>query len=169
METKSLYIIRHAKAELPTFDKDDFDRDLLPKGTNRAELIAQKLKAQLPAMDEKTLVISSTANRAMQTAKIFCNILGYPEERIVWEPKVYQAHYLFLVKRLNDVPASYDYVLLFGHNPGVSDLIGYAADRFVNLKTAYTACLELEEGIDYSLLSANTASLKKIITENENS
>ncbi|MBD1423523.1 SixA phosphatase family protein [Sphingobacterium chuzhouense] len=167
MKQKSLFIIRHAKAELPIFGKDDFDRDLLPKGTNRAELITQKLKAQLPAMDEKTLVISSTANRAMQTAKIFCDILGYPEERIVWEPKVYEAHYLFLMKLLNDVPASYDYVLLFGHNPGVSDLVGYVTDRFVNLKTAHTAYLELEEGIDYSLLSANTASLKKIITEND--
>src|SRR5690606_33724547 len=142
MDKKSLYIIRHAKAELPTFGKDDFARDLLSTRIGRAELIALKLKTQLPAADEKTLVISSTANRAMQTAKIFCGILGYPEERIVWEPKVYQAHYLFLVKRLNDVPASYDYVLLFGHNPGVSDLIGYAADCFVNLNTAYTSCLE---------------------------
>lgn len=169
METKSLYIIRHAKAELPTFGKDDFDRDLLPKGVYRAELIAQKLRTQLSPMDKKILVISSTANRAMQTAKIFCDILGYPEEHIVWEPKVYEAHYLFLMKRLNDVSASYDHVLLFGHNPGVSDLIGYVTDRLVNLKTAYAAYLELEEGIDYSLLSANTASLKKIITENESS
>ncbi|TYR36010.1 phosphohistidine phosphatase [Sphingobacterium phlebotomi] len=166
METKSLYIIRHAKAELPIFDKDDFNRDLLPKGTDRATIIARKLKELLPAIDEKTLVISSTANRAMQTAKIYCDILGYPEERIVWEPKVYEAHYLFLMKRLNDVPISYDHVLLFGHNPSVSDLVGYISDRFVNLKTAHAAYLELEEGIDYSLLSANTASLKNIITEN---
>src|SRR5690606_22852676 len=128
-----------------------------------AALIAQKLQAQLPATHEKTLVISSTANRAMQTAKIFCDILGYPVERIVWEPKVYEAHYLFLMKLLNDVSASYNYVLLFGHNPGVSDLVGYVTDRFANLKTAHAAYLELEEGIDYSLLSANTASLKNII------
>src|SRR5690606_40397205 len=99
METKSLYIIRHAKAELPTFEKDDFDRDLLPKGINRAILIAKKLKTHLPAGDEKILVISSTANRAKQTAKIFCDVLGYPEELILWEPKIYEAHYLFLMKR----------------------------------------------------------------------
>src|SRR5690606_1498019 len=161
MDKKSLYIIRHAKAELPTFGKDDFDRDLLSTGIGRAELIAQKLKTQLPAADEKTLVISSTANRAMQTAKIFCGILGYPEERIVWEPKVYEAHYLFLMKRLNDIPSSYDRILLFGHNPGVSDLVAYTTDHSVNLKTAHTACLEVEEGIDYSTLSANTPILKQ--------
>lgn len=165
METKSLYIIRHAKAELPVFGNDDFDRDLILKGTERAMLIAQKLKMQLSSIDENTLVISSTANRAMQTAKIFCDILGYPEERIVWEPKIYEAHYLFLMKYLNDIPASFDHVLLFGHNPSVSDLVDYIADRFVNLKTAHVAYLELEENIDYSLLSANTASLQTIITE----
>ncbi|PRD47306.1 SixA phosphatase family protein [Sphingobacterium haloxyli] len=166
MERKSLYIVRHAKAELPTFSKDDFQRDLIARGISRAEDIAKKLKVHLPAIDKKTLIISSTANRAMQTAKIFGDILGYPEERIVWEPKIYEAHHLFLMKRLNDIPASYGRVLLFGHNPGISDLVSYATDHFVNLKTSHVACLELEEEIDYSLLSANTASLKKIITEN---
>ncbi|PRD52678.1 SixA phosphatase family protein [Sphingobacterium gobiense] len=166
MERKSLYIVRHAKAELPTFSKDDFHRDLTPRGIHRAEDIAKKLKMHLPTIDEKTLVISSTANRAMQTAKIFCNILGYPVERIVWEPKVYEAHHLFLMKRLNDIPASYVRVLLFGHNPGISDLVGYATDQLINLKTSHIAYLELEEEMDYSLLSANTASLKNIITEN---
>lgn len=165
MGTKSLYIIRHAKAELPTPDKVDFDRGLLPKGVRRAVHIAQKLKAQLPDTHQNTLVVSSTADRAMQTAKVFCDILGYPEERILWEPHVYEASALFLMKILNDVPTSYDHVLLFGHNPGVSDLVEYTTDSFVYLKTAYTACLELEKGIDFSLLSANTATLKYIITE----
>lgn len=165
METKSLYIIRHAKAELPTFEKNDFDRDLLPKGINRATLVSDKLKTLLSTVDEKTLVISSPANRAKQTAKIFCNILGYAEDLILWTPKVYEAHYLFLMKCLNDVPTSYNHVLLFGHNPGISDLVAYTTDRLVDLKTAHAAHLELERGIDYSMLSANTATLKQIITD----
>lgn len=162
---KSLYIIRHAKAEVPSFGKKDFDRDLLPKGVDRATSIAQKLKELLPPVDEKTLVISSTANRAMQTTKIFCDILGYPEARIEWEPNIYEAHYLLLIKRINDVATKYDRVLLFGHNPGLSNLAEYVSDHYTNLKTAHVACLALEEGIDFSLLSANTASLEQIITE----
>lgn len=162
---KSLYIIRHAKAEVPTFSKKDFDRDLLPKGVERATLIAHKLKELLPTVDEKTLVISSTANRAAQTTKIFCDILGYPEARIEWEPNVYETHYLLLIKRINDVAAEYERVLLFGHNPGLSSLMEYVSNHYTNLKTAHVAYLQLEEGLDYSLLSANTASLNQIITE----
>ena len=165
MESKSLYIIRHAKAEWPTYEKDDFNRDLLPKGQSRATLIAEKLKAQLPVVDEKTLIVSSTAHRAAQTAKIFSKILGYPENRIQWEPKIYEAHYLILMKLINNLSASFDRVLLFGHNPGLSELVNYTTDRYVDLKTAHIAYLELEEGIDYSLLSANTATLKGVLTE----
>lgn len=161
MQTKSLYIIRHAKAENPGFSKKDFDRDLLPKGVKRATHIAQKLKELLPPIDEKTLVISSTANRATETTKIFCEILGYPEIRIEWEPNMYEAHYLFLIKRINDISTKYDRVLLVGHNPGLSNLVEYVSDHTTYLKTAHVACLELEEGIDYSLLSANTATLKQ--------
>ena len=165
MESKSLYIVRHAKAELPSADQEDFHRNLLPKGVERATVIAQKLKSHLPADPDKILVVSSTANRAMQTAEIFCQVIGYPQDRIVWEHKIYEAHYLLLMKRLNDISASYDHVVLVGHNPGLSNLVDYLTDQFVNLKTAHTACLTLEEGIDYSLLSANTASLKQVLTE----
>jgi len=166
MQTKSLYIIRHAKAELPSFNKNDFNRTLLLKGIARATETAQQLKEQFAPVDERTLIVSSTATRAAETAKIFCETLGYPEENIQWEPKIYEAHYLFLMKCINDIPAKYDRVLIFGHNPGLSNLVEYTTDTYVNLKTAHIACLELEEGIDYSLLSANTAILKKVITEN---
>lgn len=165
MGIKSLYIIRHAKAEIPSFEKEDYGRDLLPKGIKRATLIAEKLKAELPAIDEKTLIISSTANRAMQTARIFANVLGYPDKRIQWEPHIYEAHYLVLMKLINRIKAQYDRVLLFGHNPGLSNLVYYISDRYVDLKTAHIAHLELEEGIDYALLSANTANLKEVLTE----
>lgn len=166
MKTKSLYIIRHAKAEPPSIDQDDFDRDLLPKGIARAMHIAQKLKAYLPDVKDDMLVLSSTANRAAQTAKIFCEILGYSHGAIVWDPQIYDAHLLSLMKRLNDVPATYNHVLLFGHNPGVSSLVGYTTEHPVGLNTGHVACLTLAAGIDYSLLSANTAYVTRIITEN---
>ncbi|WP_437922299.1 SixA phosphatase family protein [Sphingobacterium sp. LRF_L2] len=165
METKSLYIIRHAKAEEYSFSKKDFDRDLIDRGVLRATQIAQDLKKQIDAPAQtKTLIISSTANRAAQTARIFCDILAYPQEAILWEPSIYEAHYLMILKALNDIPSQYQQVLVFGHNPGLSDFIDYIADTYVNLKTSHAAFLQLEPGIDYSTLSANTATLKKIFT-----
>ncbi|SFT10772.1 SixA phosphatase family protein [Sphingobacterium wenxiniae] len=165
MRRKMLYVVRHAKAEDYGMGKRDFDRDLVEKGIARANHIAKKLLVKIENETERTLVISSTANRAAQTAKIFCNILGYPEERIQWEPTFYEAHQLFLLKKINDVPSLYDTVLIFGHNPSVSDFVDYVSDHIINLSTSEVACLQLEDNIDYSSLSANTAFLQAIITE----
>ncbi len=165
MEKKSLYLVRHGKAEEHTFTKKDSERDLIQHGIARSASIAETLKQRLLPIDEKTLIISSTANRAAQTAKIFAEMLAYPAENIQWEPRIYEAHYLLILKCINDISANYDQVLVFGHNPGLSDLVEYVANEFVNLKTAHVACLTLEEGIDYASLSANTAKLDNILTE----
>ena len=165
MDSKKLYIIRHGKAEEHSFLKEDFDRNLVEKGIARSLVVAEKIRSKIAPIDERTLFISSTANRAAQTARIFAQSLGYPEENIVWEPNIYEAHYLLILKRLNQISAKYDQVLLFGHNPGLSDLVDYVADTYINLKTAHAACLTLDEDLDYSTLSANTANLDVVLEE----
>ena len=161
---KKLYIIRHAKAENPTFDSTDFERNLIAEGIAKAVKKA-KLLAQEDDVDfsEKTQVISSTANRATQTAAIFCEELQIPLAQIQYESTIYEAHYLALLKVLNDCPASTEKLFIFGHNPGLSDLIAYISNDYINLATANIACLTLDENIDFSSLSANTCYLNKII------
>jgi len=160
---KKLYIIRHAKAENPTFEDNDFERNLVPEGIEKA---LQKAKAlaqeQLIDTTGKTLVISSPANRAKQTAQIFCTELQIPSDQIKYEPKIYEAHYLMLLKVLNDCPSTAENVLIFGHNPGLSDLVAYITNDYVNLATAEIAYLTLDENSDFSSLSANTAQLDKV-------
>ncbi|MFD1769676.1 SixA phosphatase family protein [Sphingobacterium suaedae] len=163
MEKKALYIIRHAKAEEHGLAQKDFDRNLVDKGIERAKQTAEELKKRLPHNHEKTMILASTANRAAQTAQIFCEVLGYPAADVVWEPRIYEAHYLMLMKRINDVPARFSHVLLVGHNPGLSDFVDYVTNTYVNLKTSAIARLELDEGIDYSTVSANTATLQQVI------
>lgn len=163
MRNKKLYIIRHAKAEDHFGPKIDFERNLVDKGRERARELSAKLNKELPSIDERTLVISSTASRAAETATLFCDTLGYPVDRIEWEPKIYEAHFLVILKRINDVSANYDNLLVFGHNPGLSDLINYVSNDYVDLKTSHIGCLTLEDNIDFSNLSANTAKLNKVI------
>lgn len=163
MKTKSLYIIRHAKAEEFSLKKKDFDRILMKRGIERAQNNALILKEQCSPINDKTLFVSSTAARAAQTAHIFAKVLGYPEDQIQWTPSIYEAHYLLILKRINDVSAEYDKILVFGHNPGLSDLVTYISNQYVDLKTAHIACLSIEEDLDYSTLSSNTATLRKVI------
>jgi len=164
LNMKKLYIIRHAKAENPTFEGTDFERDLLPEGVEKAiqkaTLLAQDLDLSTKGL---THIISSPANRAKQTAQIFCSVLQIPLDQIHYEIKIYEAHYLELLKVLNDCSSEDAQVLIFGHNPGLSDLIAYLTDDYVGLATADIAYLTLDENIDFSILSANTAYLHKVI------
>lgn len=155
---KTLYLIRHAKAEEHSFSKDDFYRDLQKKGRERAERIAQKLKDSLK-IDEKTLVISSSANRAIQTAELFCEVLGYPQESIHQTRDIYEAHFMDILKVINSVPEEYDTLLIFGHNPGLSNLTNYLSHSEIQLATSNVSILQLEGDLTFEMLGGGTANL----------
>lgn len=163
MKSKTLYLIRHAKAEDHSFQKRDYDRNLVSKGIERAKLIADKLKLDLPSA--KTLVISSSANRAIQTADIFCEIFNYPKFDIRHEKSIYEAHYKDILTVINSVANDMETVLVFGHNPGLSDLANYICNTHIDLKTAHVAKINLEKDFFFRELSSNTGYLEKVITE----
>lgn len=160
--TKKLYIIRHAKAEIYSFDRKDYDRNLIDKGEERAVRIAHELK-EIFEVSDNTLAISSSANRAIQTAQIFCPILNIPISKIQLEKSIYEAYFKDILQIINEVDDSVDMLLVFGHNPGLSDLTNYICDSYIDLKTAQVACIELEDNLHFSELSSNTAHLKKVL------
>ena len=155
---KTLILIRHAKAEEHSLSKSDFFRDLQPKGIERAKRIAASLSNKIK-VDNKTLVISSTANRAIQTAEIFCPILQYPTSEIQQTENIYEAHFTEILNVINAVDDQYEQVLVFGHNPGLSNLTNYLSHSEVELATSNAAILKLEDGINFSMLSGGTATL----------
>src|SRR5690606_41721411 len=120
MKTKTLYLIRHAKAEEHSFFKRDYDRNLTEKGKERAQQIAIQLAQQL-VITPQTSVLSSSANRAIQTAELFCDIIGYPIDQIRQDKSIYEAHYSDILNAINGIPAEVDILLVFGHNPGRSE------------------------------------------------
>ncbi len=164
MSNKKLYIIRHAKAEIPTWEKKDFDRNIMDKGAARSQYISNKLKDIL-TIDDNTAVISSTANRAIQTAHIFCTSLDFPLQHILQTRAIYEAYYLDILNIINEIPDHIDKLVLFGHNPGLSDLTNYICNSYIELKTSHCAVITLEEGIDFASLSGGTGTLIQTITE----
>lgn len=161
MALKKLFIIRHGKAEEHSFSKRDFYRDLVERGIHKSNEIAKELKGSI-SLSEKSSIISSSANRAIQTANIFCQILNYPAERIHIEPTIYEAHYLDILKVINAVANDVDTLFVFGHNPGLSDLTNYITNAYIDLKTSNVALIEMEENLFFSEISAGTGTLKKI-------
>lgn len=163
MSSKTLYLIRHGKAEDHTFLKRDYDRNLVDKGKERAELVANKLKQDL--LENNTLVISSSANRALQTAEIFCVQIDYPINAIQVEKDIYEAYYQEILKVINQIPDDIDTVLVFGHNPGLSDMTNYLCDSYIDLKTSHVSKIILPAGFNFSEVSGSTCHLETVITE----
>ncbi len=125
---KTLYLVRHAKAVSRDLGLPDFERALLPRGENDARNLAAKLKDEGVVVD---LMISSPANRALLTAHIFADGLGYPVQKIMLKDEIYDASgvraMLRLIRELDD---NYHAVMLFGHNPALADLAHYLIDGF---------------------------------------
>jgi phosphohistidine phosphatase len=112
---KTLYIVRHAKAG--GSHSGDFDRMLNETGRKAAHLMGELL-------DEKGVVpdcvLASPANRALVTAEIFCEILGYPVERIEQRLEIYEGGAGRLLTILQQIDDRNSIVMLFGHNPTVT-------------------------------------------------
>lgn len=112
---KRLVIVRHAKSVPYGYD-DDFNRDLRERGINDANLIGRELKKRQIIPD---LMISSPAKRAMKTARIFAENLGYNKKDIRQVDEIYDglttSEFLDLVK---DLPDDVETAFFFGHNPG---------------------------------------------------
>jgi phosphohistidine phosphatase len=121
---KHLYLIRHGEAE-DKGTRPDFDRNLTNNGRDEVsktalDMIEQKIQ---PA-----LIISSPATRALQTATIVADTIGYPAKDILKERDIYYTEFHKLIEILHDQDDQYESILLAGHNPSISQLAGMLAN-----------------------------------------
>ncbi len=158
---KKLYIIRHAKAAT-TPGVTDFDRALTDDGIAHARKVAAKLAEHL-ILDENTYVLASPSNRTMQTAKVFLDILQTPEFEIHQDESIYDCTAKQLLAAINTVPEGIENLLVFGHNPTVSDLVEYLTRKPAYLRTAAFAEIKLIEGFTFGMLTGNSADLIQIV------
>jgi phosphohistidine phosphatase len=112
---KQVVIVRHAKA-VPYGYENDFERDLTNRGETDAERLGKELKIRGVQADA---IIASPAKRALKTARIFAENLGFEKSRIQEIPDIYDGltttEFLHLIHRL---PESAGTAFFFGHNPG---------------------------------------------------
>lgn len=137
---KQLFLIRHAKSDW-TAGQSDRERPLNARGTRSVLGIAALVREHIPA---ETVVWSSPARRALTTAKLFANALGWDEKRIFVKEGLYTFDDAELEKAISGCPDSVDRLLVFGHNEAITDLVNTFGDRFiVNVPTAGFVHLEL--------------------------
>ncbi len=139
---KTLFIIRHGKSAWDDADVKDHDRKLLPKGIKKTTKVADFLAGKKVKPD---LIISSSAQRAVETANIIAKKLDYPKENIRLESDIYYQGIEFLFDLLYSLPNEINSVMLFGHNPTFSYFANKFLDKRINdLPTTGTVSVSFE-------------------------
>ena len=139
---KEILLVRHAKSDWGHEFLHDIDRPLNRRGYEDAYRmsIAFKKKYKLP-----DLLISSTATRAISTAFIFARTFQFPEKNVLLNQSIYESSESNLLEIISSLQQEVTSIMLFGHNPGLTNLINKISDmELVNLPTCGIVSLSFE-------------------------
>lgn len=117
---KTLILVRHAKSSWKDDSLADRDRPLNRRGKRDAPEMGRRLAARGGAPD---LIVSSPAVRALTTARMIAEAVGYPEAAIREDERLYLAAATELLEAIRGLDDGHDRVFLFGHNPGLTELV----------------------------------------------
>ncbi|MDA3614104.1 SixA phosphatase family protein [Polluticaenibacter yanchengensis] len=115
---KTLWIVRHAKAEAIDWTKKDYDRKLKTSGKEDASKVAEKLKKNKLPLD---IIICSSAKRTYETAIVFAKTFNVDVSQIIPLDHLYNADYLRYQVVLESLDPRYKNIMIIGHNPGITD------------------------------------------------
>lgn len=138
--SKKILLVRHAKSDWADLNLSDFNRPLNPRGLKDSVEMASRIAMQ-KLVPQK--LVSSPALRAISTCELMAKNWNKQTQEIVVETKIYEANTQQLLKIVNDFDDKDDYVALFGHNNGITDLAVYLTDAdLFNIPTCGVALIE---------------------------
>lgn len=151
---KKIILVRHGKSAWDKPFLEDHDRPLAERGLRDVSLMSKRL---LRRGVKPSLLLTSSATRAVETAKIIASALAYPEKNIVSEENLYQTTPEIILKYLRMQKDKYDLILVFGHNPCFNDLIETLGGSIDNLPTSgqYGIKFETEHWAEISAENAS--------------
>lgn len=116
---KRLTLIRHAKSSWKDDSLADHERPLSKRGERDAPLMGERMRARGA---RPSLIVSSPAVRARQTAQIIADCLGYPREFLHYASALYLASPHTLLATAAGQDDRHADVVLIAHNPGLLEL-----------------------------------------------
>ena len=126
---KRLTIIRHAKSSWENPDFDDHDRPLNSRGLRNAPEMGARLAKRNWLPD---LFLASTARRARDTVALLAGKVGYAEERIVFDDRLYLAEPAEWRSVIRPFPVEATHIACVGHNPGVTELANHFSSEYID-------------------------------------
>lgn len=139
---KRLVLIRHAKSDWNNPEISDFDRPLNHRGLHDAPMMAELTKKLNMIPD---LIITSSANRALSTAKIFARIFDIDNAQFKEDINIYRGNYLDYIKIITETENTHKCLFLFGHNPEISSTAAALVNHFQeSVPTCAVICIDFD-------------------------
>ncbi|CUS99658.1 phosphohistidine phosphatase, SixA [Candidatus Kryptobacter tengchongensis] len=135
-----LYLTRHADAEQKKPGMSDFERELTDIGRKNTEKMAIILKRMNLKFD---LIVSSPLVRAVQTAKIFHDVMGVQSEIITTNELIPGSDFKSLLNILFSFGVGN--LLAVGHEPHLGEFLSWLVGlpKPVEFKKNSIACIEI--------------------------
>jgi len=150
---KDLILVRHAEAAQVNASVKDIERELTAKGYRDAPRVGRYLHENAFFPD---MILSSNALRAKSTAELLAEQLKYELNQISYDEELYNASVRMLLTAVNAAEASWNKILLVGHNPAISYLAEYlTGDEIGNMEPAAFVHVQFELD-DWSAVSENS-------------
>lgn len=142
--SKTILLIRHAKAQPFGLVRSDFDRTLDPRGV----LEAKKAGAELRKLQIRPqLFMASPAPRALYTLRLILTEMKLDPEQIVTDNCIYEGGLSGLLNLVRAFPDEVSCAMFCGHNPGISELVGHLYNGYTPaMTTCEVVALTLETG-----------------------
>jgi phosphohistidine phosphatase len=152
---KELLLVRHAKSSWDDPYLDDHDRPLNERGLRNAPEMGKRLQGSGIRPDTW---ISSTALRAITTAEILAEQVGFPKDQIQPTKDLYHASATDLQEFIAGLDDAIGSAILFGHNPGMTSLVANLYGLTIdNIPTCGVAHLQFNENTWLAVSSAPPA------------
>jgi phosphohistidine phosphatase len=116
---KRLTLMRHANAEWNDAAIVDFDRPLNRRGSSEVQAMSRRLTGLhlVPSV-----ILTSTARRARQTATILAKELGIAARLVRSEESLYLAAAPEILRVVLTIGPRVPHLMIVGHNPGISEV-----------------------------------------------
>jgi phosphohistidine phosphatase len=139
---KRLTLMRHANAQWKDPQISDFDRPLNRRGTGEAEAMSRRL-IELKLIP--TLMLTSSARRAQQTADIVARELGVSARNLRSDESLYLAAAPDILLVVQTTGPRIPHLMIVGHNPGISEVANLLAPESpINLATGAICSLTFD-------------------------
>lgn len=154
---KVLYIVRHAKSSWDYQELSDFERPLTARGRRDAPFMAGIIREQ---NEPPFAIVSSSALRAVTTARTFATELGLPLSSMIVTNALYEAGTQDALNVVHHIDDAVKTAMIVGHNPTLTSLVNYVSDfQLENIPTCGCVKLVFPDAEHWNDIASNSGKL----------